>query len=149
MGCWAAKYVPLANHYMPGYPITHIGFSTVYARQFFQVPNVSFNMLLPILQAPGGRKFIRDAQARDRPILAWTVNAESKMEWCIRRNLDGVLTDDPKLFLEVCDRYDDTEPEHRMPLRDVLNAIRMWIMAIVFSFVYRSRFEKLKFQLQQ
>lgn len=26
------------------------------------------------------------------------------MEWSIRKGVDGVITDDPKLFLEVCDR---------------------------------------------
>lgn len=146
LGAWAAKYVPLANHYMPGFPITHIGFSTTYARQFLKVPNISYNMLLPILQAPGGRKFIRDVQAAKRPILAWTVNEEAKMEWCIRRKLDGVITDDPKLFLEVRDGFDETAPEKMLPIRFILDGLRIWFMALFFGFIYRSRFEKLKFK---
>lgn len=143
LGCWAAKYLPLAAHYLPSFPITHIGFSTSYARQFFKAPNVSFNMLLPILMAPGGKKFIRDAQALGRPVFAWTVNVEDKMEWCIRRNLDGVCTDDPKLFLDVCDRFDESAPEKRIPPLLILEAVRIWLMAFVFGFVYRSKFDKL------
>lgn len=27
------------------------------------------------------------------------------MEWSIRKEVDGVITDDPKLFLEVCERF--------------------------------------------
>ena len=144
LGCWATKYLPLAHHYLPGYPVSHIGFSTSYARQFFDVPNISFNMLIPILQAPGGRKFIKEVQARKRPIFAWTVNSESRMEWCIRRKLDGVITDDPKLFLEVCKKHDESKAEPRVPLADFLNAIRIWLFALVFGAFYRSKFAKLK-----
>ena len=140
LGAWAAKYIPLASHYLPGFPITHIGFSTAYARQFLTVPNVSFNMLLPILMAPGGRKFLTDCAATQRPVLAWTVNIEEKMKWCIRRNLDGVITDDPKLFLDVCRRYDDNEAEKRLSWWIWLDVLRVWLFALFFGFVWRNRF---------
>jgi hypothetical protein len=28
------------------------------------------------------------------------------MEWCIRKGVDGVITDDPRLFREVCERWE-------------------------------------------
>jgi len=146
LGCWAAKYVPLAQQYLPGFPISHIGFSTSYARQFFDTPNISFNMLCPILQAPGGRKFIRDVQALHRPIFSWTVNDEARMEWCIRRRLDGVFTDDPKLFGEVCRRYDESKPEPRMTIMLMLEAFRVWLFVLVLGTLYRNRFNKLASQ---
>lgn len=31
------------------------------------------------------------------------------MEWCVRNGLDGVVTDDPKLFLEVSKRVAEDE----------------------------------------
>ena len=34
LGIWATKYLPLCEQYLPGYPISHIGFSTTYAAQF-------------------------------------------------------------------------------------------------------------------
>ncbi|EOA90461.1 uncharacterized protein SETTUDRAFT_45648 [Exserohilum turcica Et28A] len=101
LGCWAAKYLPLCARYLPGFPVSHIGFSTLIASYFFTVPNVSFNMAQAILMTPWGRLFIRKAQSDGRPVYAWTVNEESKMRWDIRQGLDGVVTDDPKLFLEV------------------------------------------------
>lgn len=140
LGCWAAKYIPLASQYLPGYPITHIGFSLAYARQFLPIPDVSFNMLLPILMAPGGKKFIRQCKDAGRPVLAWTVNKEEKMEWCIRRGIDGVLTDDPKKFLEVCRRYDGNEEEKRLSLAIWIDVVRVWLMAFIFGFLYRNRF---------
>ncbi|KAF2484021.1 PLC-like phosphodiesterase, partial [Neohortaea acidophila] len=118
LGIWAAKYLPLAMKYLPDFPVTHIGFSLKYARHFFTVPNVSFNMLLPMLVAPGGRAFIRDAkQKQKRQVYAWTVNEEDKMEWCIRRKLDGVITDDPRKFLDVCARFDEFRREPVFALR--------------------------------
>lgn len=140
LGCWAAKYIPLATEYLPNYPITHIGFSLSYARQFLPIPNISFNMLLPILMAPGGGKFLRQCKDANRPVLAWTVNAEEKMIWCIRRGIDGVLTDDPKKFLEVCRRYDGDEAERRLSLGVWVDVLRVWLMAFVFGFLYRNRF---------
>ena len=44
LGVWAVKFIPLCQSYLPGFPISHIGFSTCYARQFLKVPNCSFNM---------------------------------------------------------------------------------------------------------
>lgn len=140
LGCWAAKYIPLASHYLPNFPITHIGYSLRYARQFLEVPNVSFNMLLPILMAPGGRKFIAECKDAGRPVLAWTVNVEEKMEWCIRNEIDGVLTDDPKLFLDVCRRYDSSAPPKKLRWPDWLNMIRIWLLAFVFASLYRNRY---------
>lgn len=31
------------------------------------------------------------------------------MKWCIGKELDGVVTDDPKRFLEVCDNWEGGE----------------------------------------
>lgn len=39
----------------------------------------------------------------------WTVNDVNWMKWAIRKGVDGVITDDPKKYLEVCDDYDGTK----------------------------------------
>lgn len=107
LGCWAAKYIPLCQKYLPTYPITHIGFSIPYARKFLTptFPNVSFNMLQKILVGPFGASFLRDAKKEGRPVFTWTVNEVGWMRWCIGREVDGVITDDPRLFLEVCEGW--------------------------------------------
>ena len=140
LGIWAAKYLPLAMKYLPGYPITHIGFSTLYARHFFSVPNVSFNMLLPILVAPGGRRFIRDAQSEKRQVYAWTANDKDKMRWCVRRGLDGVCTDDVAKFLSVCEEFDEYEQEVEVSWKVYLDVMRVWIWVMVASWFFRKRF---------
>jgi tubulin gamma len=101
LGIWAAKFLRLCSSYLPNFSVSHIGFSITYASHFFAVPNVSFNMYQAALMLPWGRAFVRKAQRDKRPVYAWTVNEERRMRWDIRHGIDGVVTDDPKLFLEV------------------------------------------------
>ncbi|KAL1863804.1 hypothetical protein Plec18170_000644 [Paecilomyces lecythidis] len=111
VGCWAAKYLPLCAKYLPEYSVTHIGFSVDYARQFLKVPRVNINMLQMLLIGPRGSALVREVKTQkpDRSILLWTVNEESWMRWSIRQEVDGVITDDPKKYLEVCKSYNASE----------------------------------------
>ncbi|KAI2473199.1 PLC-like phosphodiesterase [Annulohypoxylon bovei var. microspora] len=111
--CWTTQYVKLCKEFLPGFPIAHVGISSIYARALAkQVPNLSLSMLRNLLAMPiTGWRFIRDIKKAGHPIYVWTVNDESWMEWSIRKELDGVVTDDPKLFLEVCDRVAGKEAE--------------------------------------
>ena len=143
LGLWAAKYLPLAAQYFPGYPVMHIGISVSYARHFFTVPEVGFNMLMPLLIGPGGKKFIRDRQTKyNRKLLAWTVNSPDRMKWCIRRKLDGVITDDPKLFLQVRDNFDEQARVPWIPVgfMDFIDLARIWLLIAV---MFRIFFKKL------
>lgn len=143
LGIWAAKYLPLAMKYFPDFPVSNIAFSTHYARHFFTVPNVSFNMLFPTLAAPGGKSFIRDAKKRhQRQVFTWTVNDRDKMEWCIRRKLDGVVTDDPRKYLEVCEQFGDGDKEPLAPLRmrTYWDIMRIWLWVHLMSFWYKKMF---------
>ncbi|KAI1081257.1 PLC-like phosphodiesterase [Whalleya microplaca] len=111
--CWTSQYIKLSMKYLPGYKTTNIAYSTIYARELAsQVPDLSISMLRLTLAAPFiGQRFIRHMKRLGHPIHTWTVNDEAWMEWCIRKELDGVITDDPKLFLEVCERVGKEEAE--------------------------------------
>lgn len=39
------------------------------------------------------------------------------MRWAVRNRLDGVITDDPKLFLEVCRRVDQGDQEEEVGVK--------------------------------
>lgn len=97
-------------HYLPNYHITHIGFNTIYARQFLKIPGVSFNMLQKAMTGYLGRSFLRDVREQGRAIFLWTINDKEVMKWSIRKQVDGVITDDPKKYLEVCHNYDGSKP---------------------------------------
>ncbi|KAI1380808.1 PLC-like phosphodiesterase [Hypoxylon crocopeplum] len=104
--CWTSQYVKLSMEYLPEFRIANVGFSSIYARAMAaNVPNLSISMVRFTLALPViGQRFIRDMKRSGHPIHVWTVDDEDWMEWCIRKELDGVITDDPKLFLEVCGR---------------------------------------------
>ncbi|KAI9694841.1 MAG: gamma-tubulin [Bathelium mastoideum] len=107
LGCWTLEYIPLCGSYLPDFPITHIGVSIPNARKFLAFPNCGFNMLLPMLIGPAGAKFMRQLRVLQRPLTTWTVNSKPLMAWAIRHDVDGVITDDPKTYLELCERWDE------------------------------------------
>ncbi|KAI9791682.1 MAG: hypothetical protein M1833_001348 [Piccolia ochrophora] len=140
LGCWAAKYLPICRHYLPDVSITHIGYNLCYARQFLSVPNVSFNLLQKVLLGPWGTSFLRDARAAGRPVFVWTVNEEEMMRWSIKKQVDGVITDDIKTFLDVCDGYDDNTADETLSWRPWLSIIWINLMAMIFSVLFRWRY---------
>jgi len=143
LGCWAAEYLPLCYKYLPHFPITHIGFSLSYARHFLAVPDVSFNLLQKILIGPAGARFLRDARAARRPVYAWTVNERAMMRWCIRRGVDGVLTNDPGLFLSVCEEHDrdgGVREEDVLGLRAYLGIVGINLLVMLFGSLFRWRY---------
>ena len=133
LGFWAAKYLPLCAEHLPSFSITYIGFSTSYARQFLRTPNVSFNMLQQTLSVPYlGKSFIKEAQRKGRPVYTWTVNDEDRMRWTIREGLDGVCTDDPKRFLEVCDGWEQGHREVNISRQSWM--LTAWTQFMIFVF---------------
>lgn len=96
----------------------------MYARKFLPVPGVSFNMVQKLLVGPLGAKFMRDVKKAGRSLFVWTVNDEQWMRWCIRRDIDGVITDDPKKFLRVCKSYDGRKPSP---------SLEQWAIVLFFN----------------
>ncbi|KAG9236214.1 putative glycerophosphoryl diester phosphodiesterase [Amylocarpus encephaloides] len=138
LGIWHEKHLPFCTEFLHGFPIAYIGFSILYARQFLKVPKVNFNMLQKIMVGPFGSAFLRDIKKARRSIFLWTVNEESWMKWSIRKEVDGVITDDPKKFLEVCDSYQGEEVH--FPFSAWIVIFLMNIAALVAGFIVRWRF---------
>lgn len=141
LGIWATKYLPLCAKYLPDFPISYIGFSTLYARQFLSVPNVSFNMLYAVLMGPLGNNFLNAVRKHDRAVFAWTVNDRKQMRWCIRKGLDGVVTDDPKSFLEVCEEFEKEEVGlEKWGWKELYMVMNINVLVLVFFWVFMWRF---------
>lgn len=105
LGCWTAAHLRLCHEALPDFAIAWIGITIPLAREYLRVPNVAMNMRQEPLYGLGGRCFVRECQARGRPLYAWTVNEEGWMRWAIGKRLDAVITDDPRKYLEVCETY--------------------------------------------
>lgn len=137
LGCWAAKFIPLCSKHLPGFAISHIGFSLSYARQFLSVPNISFNIVQKTLISPYfGPRFLQDAKAKGRPVFDWTVNEESMMRWSVSKGLDGVITDDPKKFLEVCDDWERGKREIVITWKQWLTVLWIQFMVLIFGSIF-------------
>ncbi|KAF5689801.1 glycerophosphoryl diester phosphodiesterase [Fusarium denticulatum] len=123
LGCWNASFLQAARSQLPTYPLAHISTSVLYSHHFLRVPNLGFNLNHKTLIGPSGRLFLRELGKTDKLLMTWTVNEPRHMEWCIRQNLchprrrngmiegpaliDGVITDNPGLYLEMCERFEN------------------------------------------
>jgi hypothetical protein len=87
---------------------------------------------------PFGSCFLKDVKDAKRSIFLWTVNEEPWMKWSIRKGVDGVITDDPKKYLEVCKEYQG-EKIH-LPWRLWGTVIWMNMIASIFSLLFRYRY---------
>ena len=88
---------------------------------------------------PWGKLFIRKAQRDQRAVYAWTVNEESRMRWDIRQGLDGVITDDPKLFLEVRRSWHEGTKDG-VSAKAWLDVLRMNFFALIYTVLFRFMF---------
>ncbi|KJK83082.1 hypothetical protein H634G_01210 [Metarhizium anisopliae BRIP 53293] len=152
-GPYRPRMLEPSRRTLPDYPVAHIGFSLSYARHFLPIPNVGFNMAFHTLVRPyQGRRFMRDVRAARRPLYAWTVNHPRWMRWCVERNVrggggggvvDGVVTDDPRLYLDVCRRYED-DVDAGLPGRDDRSSVGQTV-ALAVDIVKRHVLAKLFF----
>ncbi len=127
--------------------MAHIGWSLPYAWQLLKYDGISFNMFQRILIGPYGSHFLKEARQRGRNVFVWTVNDEEWMRWSIRKGVDGVITDDPKLFLDVCRRWESgsDEPLRKRSARQQLSrwlklyaeTAFMQLVAVVFITMFR------------
>ena len=93
-----------------------------------------------MLMGPLGARFLRDAQEARRPVFAWTVNERERMRWCIRNGLEGVITDDPKAFLEECEMYErNLSSSDRLSLSVLADVVKVHLMAFLFGFLFSWR----------
>ncbi|OTA91042.1 hypothetical protein M434DRAFT_33088 [Hypoxylon sp. CO27-5] len=56
------------------------------------------------LAAGSGSRLIPEARKQGRLVSSWAIKDDELMGSSIRQELDGVITDDPERFLELCDQ---------------------------------------------
>lgn len=150
LGCWSSLYVPLRARYLARYSMTLICFDLGYARQFLQVPRISFNVNQMVLMGPLGRGFLEEARAARRRVYLWTVNSPRLMRWAIRHEVDGVITDEPARFRQVCEEWEKEQRNeagafHDPQLDRLTVGERLRIMAVAVYLLLFGWFLKLKY----
>lgn len=109
-----------------------------------KTPNVTFNIFYTILMFPfTGPRFINDAHSQGRAVYAWTVNDQENMRWCIEHGVDGVITDDVRLFVEVREIWQRGERRRvSLGFRRWVWVLWVWVMAMTVGSILRWRVER-------
>lgn len=89
--------------------------------------------------APLGSRFIKKAHEANRSVYAWTVLEEKHMRWCIEKQIDGVIADDPKKFLEVCKDWEKEPKSVRWTVREWLYILRLQFLIGIYYCLFRWR----------
>ncbi len=97
-------------------------------------------MFQKIMVGPRGKSLLKDIKKSGRSIFLWTVNDENWMKWSIQKHVDGVITDDPKKYLEVCKEYEDGDKQVHISIYDGGVLIIFNVLAIFFGWLMRFRY---------
>jgi hypothetical protein len=62
------------------------------------------------------------------------------MRWSIQKEVDGVITDDPLRFKQICDDWTDDEPIARPSLAQWLYTFWLYLLIGMFSPSFRWKF---------
>jgi phosphatidylglycerol phospholipase C len=71
-----------------------------------------------------GSRLRREARKRGQLVFSWTDNADEWMALSIRNEVDGVVTDDPKRFLELCDQKDREKVQGTVTAKETM----LWVI---------------------
>jgi len=93
-------------------------------------------MLFAVLLAPSGRRFLRTAHDADRAVYAWTVNDIVGFEWCISHGLDGIISDDPKKYLDYLQTRETDPQRGTFAWKD----LKSYIITAIFAFFFEILF---------
>ncbi|KAJ5179096.1 hypothetical protein N7492_002306 [Penicillium capsulatum] len=150
LGCWSARYLPPRDKFLSGYTMSLICFDFSYARQFMRVADISFNVYQKILMGPLGHGFLEEARAANHQVYLWTVNAPNLMRWGIRHRVDGVITDDPAYYQQICAQWEAEQLDEagsskntksdRLTLAERLDIWLLALLAVLIGWCFRLRY---------
>lgn len=81
-----------------------IAWSPSLASALLPVSHLNFTLFNYSFATARGSRIRLQAKQQSRLVFSWTDNADEWMALSIRNEIDGVITDDPKRFLELCDQ---------------------------------------------
>ena len=144
LGVWSASYIPSCQTYLPSVPIAIICFDVSYARQILRIPNadIGFNISQKMIMGPLGRGFVEEAKGKGRAVYAWTVNERNLMGWCVRKGVDGIVTDFPEIAREVAEGWGGKNEGMQEKVR-FGQKVEVWVLSallLLFGWIFRKRF---------
>ncbi|KAI0553293.1 PLC-like phosphodiesterase [Xylaria curta] len=138
LGPWNAEWVAGCVRYLPNFPIALIAFSPLYTTAMLKVAGLNFNLFNYSFATSRGSHFLREAKQCRRFIFSWTNNNTEWMARSLRDEIDAVITDDPKGFLEL--RAKSNSNEIRIAARWSVKEITLWILLNVLTWAWEIMF---------
>lgn len=91
------------------------------------VPNLNFNLFNYSFSTARGSRFLAQAKQRSRLTFSWSDNKDQWMALGIRNGVDGVITDDPKRFKDLCDQW-TSEEVRKSASQGTLTQSILWVI---------------------
>ena len=113
------------------------------ARRFFPLSNlVAYNVNQQVLMGPLGHGFLENARKAGKKVFVWTVNSERAMQWCIRKNVDGVVTDHPDLCRQLIQKDGQTTPgaDMEITLSEKMVILKISLLVVLFGWIFRLKY---------
>jgi len=101
LGLWHPRFLNAAKAHVPYFKRSHIGCALDVARQYFWNDCDAFSMWFPGLATVDGEKFRRECKKAGKQLMVWTVNNPVEMMEAVRWEIDAIITDVPKTWLEM------------------------------------------------
>ncbi|EPQ59044.1 PLC-like phosphodiesterase [Gloeophyllum trabeum ATCC 11539] len=101
LGLWHPRFIAPAKSVLPYLKRSFIGVSLHIARKYFWESCEAFSIHFSMLTSSDGAKFRNECKAAGKNILVWTVNKPEHMMECVRWDVDAILTDYTKVWLEL------------------------------------------------
>ncbi|KII94612.1 hypothetical protein PLICRDRAFT_169350 [Plicaturopsis crispa FD-325 SS-3] len=101
LGLWHPRFIAYAKARLPYCRRSHIGESLDIARKYFWKDVQAFSMAFGSLTSADGEKFRRECKAEGKQLMVWTVNKPDHMMEAVRWEVDAILTDVTKTWLDL------------------------------------------------
>ncbi|KAL0950056.1 hypothetical protein HGRIS_010063 [Hohenbuehelia grisea] len=101
LGLWHPRFLAAAKDKLPYCRRSHIGGDPAIARQYFWDDCDAFSMAFAALTTSDGHKFRKECKAAGKKLMVWTVNEPDHMMEAVRWEVDAILTDVTKTWLDL------------------------------------------------
>jgi len=101
LGLWHPRFLITAKAHVPYFKRSHIGSAPDIARKYFWDDCDAFSMWFPGLATVDGERFRRECKKAGKQLMVWTVNNPAEMMEAVRWEVDAIITDVTKTWLEM------------------------------------------------
>ncbi|KAF4601277.1 hypothetical protein EYR38_005929 [Pleurotus pulmonarius] len=101
LGLWHPRFLPAAKSHLSYCRRSYIGCDTTVARKYFWADCDAFSMHFDSLTSGDGEKFRKECKAAGKQLMVWTVNEPHYMMEAVRWEVDAILTDTTKTWLDM------------------------------------------------